>query len=69
VVRAHGWTIPVAYDADGAVGALYGVTACPLYELTYRGGTVADRLVGEHWLKEGALAARVRALLGPGRAR
>jgi peroxiredoxin len=62
-VRRHGWTIPVAYDADGAVGGLYGVSACPLLELVERGGTVAQRLIGEHWLNRGALAARVRALL------
>jgi peroxiredoxin len=62
-VRTHGWTIPVAYDADGAVGGLYGVSACPLLELVDRGGTVAQRLIGEHWLSRGALAARVRALL------
>jgi peroxiredoxin len=62
-VRAHGWTIPVAYDADGAVGSLYGVTACPLLELADRGGTVAQRLIGEHWLNHDALAARVAALL------
>jgi len=65
-VRRHGWTIPVAYDADGAVGALYGVTACPMLELAKRGGTVADLLVGEHWLNETALEARVRPLLGAG---
>jgi peroxiredoxin len=63
IVRKHGWTIPVAYDADGAVGGLYGVSACPLLELVGRGGTVAQRLIGEHWLNRGALAARVRALL------
>jgi AhpC/TSA family len=64
-VRAHGWTIPVAYDADGGVGGLYGVTACPLLELAYRGGTVAQRLIGEHWLVKSALAAQVQALLRP----
>ena len=63
-VRRHGWTIPVAYDADGAVGGVYGVTACPLLELADRGGTVAQRLIGEHWLNQGALAARVRTLVG-----
>ncbi len=62
-VREHGWTIPVAYDADGAVGGLYGVTACPLLELADRGGTVAQRLIGEHWTEESALAAQVQALL------
>ena len=65
-VRANGWTIPVAYDADGGVGSLYGVTACPLLELSYRGGTVASRLIGEHWLSPEALAGQVRALLGRG---
>jgi peroxiredoxin len=63
VVRRHRWTIPVAYDADGSVGALYGVTACPMLELSQRGGTVANRLIGEHWLNESALEARVRPLL------
>jgi hypothetical protein len=62
-VRTHGWTIPVAYDADGAVGGLYGISACPILELVDRGGTVAQRLIGEHWLNREALAARVRALL------
>jgi len=65
-VRKHGWTIPVAYDADGGVGGLYGVTACPLLELAYRGGTVAQRLIGEHWLSQSALAAQVQALLRHG---
>jgi len=65
-VRKHGWTIPVAYDADGGVGALYGVTACPMLELAKRGGAVADTLIGEHWLNESALEARVRTLLASG---
>ncbi len=64
LVRAHHWTIPVAYDRDGAVGVFYGVETCPMLELARRGGIVADRLVGDHWLNPAALAARVRALLG-----
>jgi hypothetical protein len=67
LVRAHHWTIPVAYDRDGAVGALYGVAICPMVELAYRGGTVADRLIGNHWLVPADLAARVRAMLAGGR--
>jgi peroxiredoxin len=63
VVRARHWTIPVAYDADGAVGALYSVTACPLLELAARGGTVVERLIGNHWLQTTALGAQVQALL------
>lgn len=68
-VRRHGWTIPVAYDADGAVGGVYGVTACPLLELAYPGGTVARRLVGEHWANRPALASQVTAVVSAARAR
>jgi peroxiredoxin len=63
LVRANGWTIPVAYDADGAVGYQYGVDVCPLVELAYRGGIVERRLIGEHWSRPPALAGQVRALL------
>jgi len=61
-VRSHHWTIPVAYDRDGAVGEVYGAEICPMVELAYRGGIVADRLIGEHWLNSADLAARVRRL-------
>lgn len=62
-VRSHHWTIPVAYDRDGAVGALYGVAACPLVELARRGGIVVARLIGDRWLNSDVLAARVQSLL------
>jgi hypothetical protein len=63
IVRSHHWTIPVAYDRDGAVGVFYGVETCPIVELAFRGGIVADRLIGDHWLSAAAVAARVRVLL------
>jgi hypothetical protein len=66
LVRSHHWTIPVAYDRDGAVGALYGVEICPMVELASRGGIVRDRLIGDHWLTLAALAPRVRALIAGG---
>ena len=62
-VRAHGWTIPVAYDRDGSVAALYGVQVCPLLELARHGGVVSDVLIGKHWVTPSALEPRVRALL------
>jgi hypothetical protein len=62
-VRKHHWTIPVAYDADGAVGGAYAVEVCPMLVLARRGGTVSDVLIGKHWLNRAALAARVRTLL------
>jgi peroxiredoxin len=62
-IRAHHWTIPVAYDDDGAVQGLYGVAACPMAELAARGGIVRDRLIGDSWASSRALAPRVQALL------
>lgn len=64
LVRSHHWTIPVAYDSDGAVGSLYGVAICPMVELAGRGGVVADRLIGNRWISPAALVARVRSMLG-----
>jgi hypothetical protein len=63
LVRTHHWTIPVAYDRDGAIGDLYGVQVCPMVELAYRGGVVKDRLVSDKWLAPTALAGRVQALI------
>ena len=62
-VRAHHWTIPVAYDEDGRVGEQYGVVACPMVELARRGGVVVDRLIGNRWDSAAALEPRVRALV------
>ena len=64
LVRQHRWTIPVAYDRDGAVGSVYGVQVCPMLELAYRGGLVGYRLVGDQWQAPAALTTKVRALLG-----
>ena len=64
-VHAHHWTIPVAYDRGGAVGALYGFAVCPMAELAGRGGIVRDRLIGDHWATAAALDPRVRALVVP----
>ncbi len=64
LVRGHHWTLPVAYDLDGEVGAVYGVEICPLLELAYRGGVVKYRLIGDRWLDVEALAAKVRTLAG-----
>ncbi|HLY48339.1 MAG TPA: TlpA disulfide reductase family protein [Solirubrobacteraceae bacterium] len=62
-VRQHHWTIPVAYDVDGRVGAAYGVEVCPIVELARRGGIVARRLIGQHWASAAALAPEVRQLV------
>jgi peroxiredoxin len=66
LVRAHHWTIPVAYDSDGRVGALYGVAVCPMVELAARGGVVRERLIGYRWQTAAALAPHVQELLSTG---
>ena len=62
-VRSHHWTVPVAYDADGAIGDIYGVEVCPIVELAHQGGKVANRLIGEHWNSAATLGPQVRALV------
>jgi hypothetical protein len=62
-VRKHHWTIPVAYDADGGVGAVFQVEVCPMLVLARRGGFVSNVLIGNRWLSAPALAPRVRALV------
>jgi peroxiredoxin len=62
-VRSHHWAIPVAYDADGAVGDIYGVEVCPIVELAHRAGVVARRLIGEHWASAATLGPKVQALV------
>jgi hypothetical protein len=64
LARSHHWTIPVGFDQDGRVRQVYDVSVCPMVELAYRGGVVAQRLIGDHWLTSAAMAARVRVLLG-----
>lgn len=62
-VRQHHWTIPVAYDLDGRLGAAYGIEVCPIFQLARRGGVVQQRLIGEHWSSVSTLGPPVRALL------
>jgi AhpC/TSA family len=62
-VRRNRWTVPVAYDLDGRVGAAYGVEVCPIVELIHQGGIVFRRLIGQHWASATALEPQVRALL------
>ncbi len=38
IAQAHGWTMPVGYDRDGAVSDLYRVGGCPTVAFAYPGG-------------------------------
>jgi peroxiredoxin len=63
VVRKHGWTFPVAYDHDGAVGNLYDVVVCPAVTFAWPGGTVRKTSLGSATLKPAVLSTDIRALL------
>jgi hypothetical protein len=66
LIRQRDWRMPVGYDRDGAVGALYRVGGCPTFAYVYPGGTLQDASIGE--LTAPQLEAHVRALLRATRA-
>jgi len=61
LVRERGWEMPVGFDRDGAVAALYRVGGCPTFAYAYPGGTLQSASIGE--LGVGALGQHVRELL------
>lgn len=61
LIRRHGWTMPVGYDRDGAVGSLYGVGGCPTFAYVYPGGTLQGAGIGE--LTASQLSRRIDRLL------
>jgi hypothetical protein len=61
LIRRRGWTMPVGYDRDGAVGSLYGIGGCPTFLYAYPGGTMQSTSVGE--LSAAGLSDRVDRLL------
>jgi thiol-disulfide isomerase/thioredoxin len=60
------WEMPVGYDRDGAVAALYRVGGCPTFAFAYPGGTLQSASIGD--LSTAQLEARVRELLAATRA-
>jgi len=61
LVREHRWRLPVGYDRDGAVAALYRVGGCPTFAFAYPGGALESAAIGD--LTASRLSARVRRLL------
>lgn len=61
LIRRHRWRMPVGYDRDGAVAALYRVGGCPTFAYAYPGGTLQDASIGE--LTRAQLDTHIRALL------
>ncbi len=69
IVKARDWTIPVGYDADGAVSNLYRVGGCPTVAFAYPGGIFAKARIGAGQLTEESLRADVERLLRESRQR
>jgi hypothetical protein len=61
LVRERGWEMPVGFDRDGAVAALYRVGGCPTFAYAYPGGTLEGASIGE--LGVGGLSHHVGELL------
>jgi hypothetical protein len=61
LVRERGWGMPVGFDRDGAVAALYRVGGCPTFAYAYPGGTLEGASIGE--LGVGGLSHHVDELL------
>jgi hypothetical protein len=61
LVREQGWQMPVGFDRDGAVAALYRIALCPTFAYAYPGGTLQSASIGE--LGVGGLGQHVRELL------
>jgi hypothetical protein len=66
LIRERGWRMPVGYDRDGAVAALYRIGGCPTLAYAYPGGTLEDASIGE--LTAAQLQAHVETLLRATRA-
>lgn len=61
LIRQHGWTMPVGFDRDGAVGSLYGIGGCPTIAYVYPGGTLQSASIGD--LTTAQLSGGVERLL------
>jgi thiol-disulfide isomerase/thioredoxin len=61
LARERGWRMPVGYDRDGAVAALYRIGGCPTFAFAYPGGTLWRATIGR--LDGTQLSAHLEQLL------
>ncbi|WP_320672616.1 hypothetical protein [Patulibacter defluvii] len=65
LVRQRRWTLPVAYDRDGGLGARLGMPVCPFVLFVGRDGRVAAREIGA--IAPDALERQMARLAAPPR--
>ncbi|GAC1323786.1 MAG: hypothetical protein NVSMB25_20550 [Thermoleophilaceae bacterium] len=63
LVRAHGWTFPVAVDRSALLFNAYHVALVPTTSFVYRGGTVRETRVLAQNMSDAQLAGAVRAAI------
>jgi hypothetical protein len=68
LVRRERLTIPVGFDRDGSLAALYRMASCPQLSFIYPGGVMQSRALLEQ-PSTSTLARRVRALVAASEAR
>jgi hypothetical protein len=68
LVKARSLSIPVGFDEDGALAALYKVASCPQVSFAYPGGVVQSKALLER-PAPATLRARVGELVAAARAR
>ena len=68
LVRTRDLSIPIGFDKDGALAALYKVASCPQISFAYPGGVVQSRALLER-PSPATLRARVGELVAAARAR
>jgi hypothetical protein len=69
IVTERGWTVPVGYDADGAVSNLYRVGVCPTVAFAFPGGILRNAKIGSEELSEEQLVAEINSLIAESRRR
>lgn len=69
IVTERDWSLPVGYDADGAVSGVYRVGGCPTVALAYPGGILAETAIGEGNVTVDALGKRIVELISESRRR
>jgi hypothetical protein len=68
LMRAKNLSIPIGFDSDGALAALYKVASCPQVSFAYPGGIVQSKALLER-PSPARLRARVSELVAAARAR
>jgi AhpC/TSA family len=68
LLRTRGLSIPIGFDKDGALAALYKLASCPQVNFAYPGGIVQSKALLER-PRPATLRARVSELVAASRAR